>query len=412
MNKISALLVIVIGVLAAVILPNFISMEIALFAGFIIIIGGLIYSDRDSVKLEGIIIIRRTKKGRDAIDRIAGVSHTFWRKLAFVGVVLGIIAMVGGSLLLVTQAYGVATGSKESGVKLLLPGPVSSPVNAPGVFVVPWWIWVIGIAIVIIPHEFFHGIMCRIDGVRIKSVGWLLLAVIPGAFVEPDERQLKKQKKMTKLRVYAAGSFANLLTAGLIILVGILFLTPALTPVGVFAATIEDGPAYNASLNGSIIEIEKQKIMTKEDITEVLGIYKPGDVVTVKTMENIYYAPAFQARADFYSPNVMAIVNESKINSYNIKLADGNGRALLGVYPVGQAATFNGNPELFVSLSTLLLWMFVFSLGIGIVNMLPIGPLDGGQLFGTLVSNRKITRIVSAAMIAVLLFNIVGPLFL
>ncbi|MEK6887502.1 MAG: hypothetical protein AABX14_01000, partial [Candidatus Aenigmatarchaeota archaeon] len=171
------------GIILTVLLSFVLSTDIALFAGFIVVIALLIYSDRKKVKREGIVIIRRTQKGRNFINNVAKSHVRFWRILSVIGIVVAIILMVVGSLVLITQAIAVIEGAKGGGVKLLLPGPVSAPVNAPGVFVVPWWIWVIGIAVVIIPHEFMHGIMCRIDGVKIKSVGWLLLIIIPGAFV-------------------------------------------------------------------------------------------------------------------------------------------------------------------------------------------------------------------------------------
>jgi membrane-associated protease RseP (regulator of RpoE activity) len=34
--------------------------------------------------------------------------------------------------------------------------------------------------------------MSRVEKIRVKSAGLLLVLVLPGAFVEPDEKQLKK----------------------------------------------------------------------------------------------------------------------------------------------------------------------------------------------------------------------------
>ena len=42
----------------------------------------------------------------------------------------------------------------------------------------------------IIIHEFSHGILARVENVKINSIGLLLFAIIPGAFVEPDEEKL------------------------------------------------------------------------------------------------------------------------------------------------------------------------------------------------------------------------------
>ncbi len=398
------------GLALAVILSSAISRDIALFAGFIVIIAGLIYSDRESVKLEGIMIMRRTKKGRDIIEAVAKAGEPFWRKISIVGIVLAVVLMIFGALLLASQAYLVATGAKEGGVKLLLPGPVAAPVNAPGVFVVPWWIWVIGIAVVIVPHEFMHGIMCRIDKVRIKSVGWLLLVVIPGAFVEPDEKQLQKQKKLTKLRVYAAGSFANMIVAFIVIVIFTTILTPMLAPAGVFAVATEGGAAYNASLNGTITGIDGQAIRTPSDISAILSQHRPGDTVVVRTANTIAAVPAI-SWGNILSPESYALIG-NETHEYSVVLAKNEtGGAYLGVAVVAQAAVVS-SPETFSLISTVLLWIFIFSFGIGLVNMLPINPLDGGLVLGELVGNRKITKIISTTMIILLLFNLIGPIFL
>jgi membrane-associated protease RseP (regulator of RpoE activity) len=65
----------------------------------------------------------------------------------------------------------------------------------------------------------------------------------------------------------------------------------------------------------------------------------------------------------------------------------------------------------------LMLWIFVFSLGVGIVNILPIKPLDGGLLFEEIVGHftnrtKYLVRAVSGGMLLVLLFNLIGPVII
>jgi len=403
---------IVAGVVIAWALSFIVISDIALFAGFIVAIGGIIYADRRKVKLEGIVFIRRTKRGRDFIDKIASSANGFWRAAGVVGIIIAIILMVGGSLLLLNQAYLVLSGA-EGGVKLLLPGPVSAPVDAPGVFVVPWWIWVIGIAVVIIPHEFMHGIMCRIDKVRIKSVGWLLLVIIPGAFVEPDEKQLQKMKKITKLRVYAAGSFANMITAVIVLIIFAIFFALTVQPAGVFVGTVPGSPAYNASLNGSIISINNQSVVSNSDMSRILSQYNPGDSVDIKTAAMIGAAPSFLPGNVI--PGAAAVIDENDIRNYRITLGSHPERdgAFLGVSPIATAITLSIPMAAYAGITTLLLWMFIFSFGIGLVNLLPIKPLDGGLMLEELVGGRKnVVRAISVFMLLVLIFNLVGPLFL
>ena len=58
---------------------------------------------------------------------------------------------------------------------------------------------IIALITVMVVHEFGHGIISRVEGVKIKSIGVLFLAVLPGAFVEPDEEDIQKSKRISKL---------------------------------------------------------------------------------------------------------------------------------------------------------------------------------------------------------------------
>ncbi len=397
----------VIGMIAAFFLSYIISMDIALFTGFIVVVAGLIYSDRKHVKLEGIVIIRRTKNGRQFIDRVAKAHPGFWRVMSGAAIIVAIIIMILGSALLLTQAFAVIEGA-EGGVKLLLPGPVSNPVSAPGVFLVPWWIWIVGITVVIIPHEFMHGVMCRLYNVRIKSVGWLLLILIPGAFVEPDEKQLEKKKRNVKLSVYAAGSFANMIVAAFVFIILFLFMTSVIAPAGVYVSPLEGLPAEAAGINGTIVAIDGQPISTVNDLSAMLSIYKPGDTIQVTTAEPEYVVPAI---INAGLPQPVPVVS-NRTSTYSAVLTDNEERAYLGVAVLAQAITIGMDENTYFLISTLLFWMFIFSFGIGLVNMLPIGPLDGGLLFRELIGRKRIASAVSIAMIIILLFNLLGPIFL
>ncbi|WP_367883132.1 site-2 protease family protein [Thermococcus peptonophilus] len=81
-------------------------------------------------------------------------------------------------------------------------------------------------------HELSHGIVARADKLPLKSVGLVLLAVIPGAFVEPDEEELAKAPLRSRLRVYGAGSMANITTAIITALLITYAINPLLIPRG------------------------------------------------------------------------------------------------------------------------------------------------------------------------------------
>ena len=69
------------------------------------------------------------------------------------------------------------------------------------------------------------------------------------------------------------------------------------------------------------------------------------------------------------------------------------------------------------SLYGLFFWIFVLNLGIGVVNILPIKPLDGGLFFEEIVGKffknpAPIVKGVSILVVALLVFNLLGPIFL
>lgn len=394
---------------------GFLSFDLLLFLAFIFILGILIYHDRKKVKLQGIVLMRRTEKGRDTIDKIAWRHPQFWRFIAVAGVVISVPALIIISAFIINSSYLLITKqSAEGAARLLLPAPVAAPASAPGVLLLPWWIWVIGVAAVVIPHELFHGIICRLEKIRIKSVGWILLLFIPGAFVEPDEKQLRKAKRLTKLKVYAAGSFANILV-GIVVLLVLISLSGLFTPVGSSFVIIKDSPAHKANLSGSIIEMDGLAVRGIEDLQRILKNKNPGDEVEIKTVINRDVVPVFEPRGlSTIIPKFGLTVDEKHVSTYKFALAEHpkEKRAYLGVDVSSflQAFTF----PFPVFLYQLLFWIFVFSIGIGLVNLLPIKPLDGGLVFEELVghftkNSRIIVKAVSAIMLVLLIFNLVGP---
>jgi len=82
---------------------------------------------------------------------------------------------------------------------------------------------VTGLALGLVVHEGGHGLMCRVEDIDVESVGLAFLTVVPvGAFVEPDEEDLRLADRGAQLRMYTAGvtnNFAIALVA-LILLFG------------------------------------------------------------------------------------------------------------------------------------------------------------------------------------------------
>ena len=388
------------------------SFELITFIIFIAAIALLIINDRKKVKVEGIIFIRRTSRGRKSIGNIAKRHPKFWDAFSKAGVAIAIPAMLLGSLMIISFSFAILSG-QDAGAKFVLPGPVAAPLDMPAVFIVPWWLWVIGVMSVMIPHELMHGIVCRLEKIRIKSVGWMLLLFIPGAFVEPDEKQLKRAGRSTKLRVYAAGSFANIVV-GLSVIAVLLVIGMLFTPAGISGTIAPGSPANASGIPGIITAVDGVPVKSIDELKSVMSRYNAGDTVQITTA-NGYVVPAFKPSMDFFVPKQRVVVGRQETRSLTLGEHPERSGPYIGIEAASQAFAFPGDIKMYFTISLVLFWIFIFSVGIGIINLLPIKPLDGGLLFEELVSGSRLqkglVRAVSGIMLLLLLFNIFGPIF-
>ena len=162
--------------------------------------------EKYGVEINFPVIMWKTKRLRGLISRISNFSPTFWRWYMNVGIVVAFGAMIFITWTLISSIPSVFD---TPAVSIVIPG-----VEMPGSSIyIPFFYGLIALATVLIVHEFSHGIQAVNEKISIKSIGLLLFAIIPGAFVEPDEDELKEAKKSSRLRVYAAGSIANITLA-------------------------------------------------------------------------------------------------------------------------------------------------------------------------------------------------------
>lgn len=81
----------------------------------------------------------------------------------------------------------------------------------------PWFLAAAGVVILV--HELGHGVMCAAEGVEVKSAAVLLAVLTFGGAVEPDEDAVKATSMMARMRIFAIGSLANLVTALVVVTV-------------------------------------------------------------------------------------------------------------------------------------------------------------------------------------------------
>ena len=147
---------------------------------FIIWTIALVFKDKLTeygVQVNFPLLMWKTQRLRGFIDRIAKRAPRFWKWYMNVGIVISTGFMI---LMAVALIYSLKTLMDAPSVSLVVPG-----VEVPGspIFI-PFLSGLIALATVLIVHEFSHGILARVENISLKSIGLLLFAILPGAFVD------------------------------------------------------------------------------------------------------------------------------------------------------------------------------------------------------------------------------------
>ncbi|MBU4283625.1 MAG: M50 family metallopeptidase, partial [Nanoarchaeota archaeon] len=320
----------------------------------------------------------KTKLGLKSMDRMAKKHPKFLKYLAYAGIVIGFLGMVAMCVILIQNFYSLVTKpAAVSGLMMVL------PFEAEGIFYVPFFYWIISIFLLILVHEFSHGVIASLYKIKVKSSGLgflnIFIPVIPLAFVELDEKELRKRPKIQQLSVFAAGSFSNIIFAFVVLAIMVLVMVPISNAVfnnnGVLVTGFTPGnetfPAENAGIteNELIIGIDNVPIRTVENFTEIMQNKTPGESVVITT----------------------------NVTNYNITLAgspDNESRGYLGIY-LTQNQEIKENilqkygkilPDILLWISGLFYCLLILNLGIGLFNLVPLGPiLDGGRMLQLLM---------------------------
>ncbi len=251
---------------------------------FILILALIVYKDRKNWTRDSILLIRKTSRTRNFLIRIGTGLPRFWLVVGGIAVVIGFFMSVYIFYMLIDILMKGIFIEPVPGLALVLPSPTSELVIAPGVIGIPFWYWIISIALLVIVHEGSHGIFAARERVRIKSLGVGILAVIPLAFVEPDEKQLAKKKTWQQLRVFAAGSFANFVLAGVSVLIVSMMSISIFVPAGIaYQGLITDYPAAGVNLTGVIVGINSYTIKNNNDLSRALTEIGPNKGITIYT---------------------------------------------------------------------------------------------------------------------------------
>lgn len=243
--------------------------------------------------------------------------------------------------------------------------------------------FLLSIPIVLVIHEGAHGIVATLEKIKIKTGGFAIFIALFAGFVEPDEEEFNKAKKISKLRVIGAGATSNVIFSfalGAILLTNPLFAIVLPEPILGWMYEEPDGVLVLSIIEGS--GAEKAGLQPNDIITAINGIdvrtpldFQKADIVPGQTV-NVSILRAGQQL------ELLIVIMPSE---------DDPERGLIGIIrdnsfaykPVYNFIEWN-NP----SLSMFLLWLWMISFFIGIINMLPLPILDGGKFIHSIIDKK------------------------
>jgi len=254
--------------------------------------------------------------------------------------------------------------------------------------------FLLSIPIVLVIHEGAHGIVATLEKIKIKTGGFAIFIALFAGFVEPDEKEFDDARKISKLRVIGAGATSNVIFAfalGAILLTNPLFALILPEPFLEWFYDAPDGVGIISIIEGS--GAEKAGLQKNDVITGIDGIaiitpvdfqkadLKPGDTVTVTVQRDgqlLQLPVEIMPSPDDPDKGLVGIMRDSAFYK-----------------PVYNFIEWDPQVSMF------LLWLWMISFFIGIINMLPLPILDGGKFIYTIIEKKASEKKINAIMFSI-----------
>ena len=304
----------------------------------------------------------------------------------------------------------------------------------------------ISLIITIVVHEAGHGIVARVYNVKIESTGVVFFFVVPiGAFVNIEQKELEKTPLKYKSSILTAGVLNNMVLAG-ISLFGLYLVVSSLYPLPV-SGEQETGVLIDRVNKGSLAEkihlTEGSVIQTiaGQNVRSVEDLKKQLESNLGKTIEMTWAVKNKPVVRD--SITLPSSVNENKgilgvtistigdpktvLNDYKSLFSGTTVLRLLApptiqerIVPFSDLMAERYDSTIFGSsyalLANMFFWLWFINFNVAVFNALPIGPLDGGQLYGSFIASRTkektaiaINSLMTYIMILVIFMTLVFP---
>jgi len=427
---------------------SFIVYDLVLLGLFVLAIALFLYRKRHNLKKEGLLYLYRTSWGIKLINKIGKKYTKTLKVLSYVSVGLGYLLTIG-VLWLIYNIMEIYFLHPEVVSQIKVPPimPLIPYIDKVVPFLPPFYFtyWIVILAIVAISHEFAHGIFAAHNKVKIKKTGFgffpFFAPVFLAAFVELDEKKMVKKKNFAQRAILAAGTFANIVTSLVFLIVLWLFFISAFHPAGVVfddysynvvsVATItminnvslssptmdeitpilknatfneisvgeakyagvkgfsndkeqvalyDDAPAIKNQINGAILEIDGEKVTNSEELGAAIQKHEVGEEVIVKV----------KLKEDIKEQKIILGENPQKKGSPWLGVGFSNPQGRSVTSKIFAAMSSFKKPNVYYEpllgefswfIYYLLWWLILISVSVALVNMLPMGIFDGGRFF-------------------------------
>lgn len=423
---------------------NFMFLDILLMLLFLGFISYFLIKNKKKIKKEGLLWLYHTSWGIKLIEKVGKKYQKTLKFLSWVSVTIG-YALMAGMIYLFGKIVYIYVFHADIVQAVKLPPIMPLVPYLPQMFQLSWLppfyfsYWIIILAIIAITHEFFHGIFASLNGVKTKTTGFgffpFFFPIFLAAFVNLDEKIMAKKSSFKQRAVLSAGTFANILTAiiGVILMFG--FFSLSFSPAGVIyddyaykivqpseiesingvpidsenlnyselqnisifneiivgdenfvavkgftqdgsVALYYDAPAIRSEMNGPLTQINGKEITSLESLSTELRNYNPGETISIQ-----YYNGTYQ--------NQSITLSESPEGNpwFGITFLDKDQSG--GIARLSNLMTSYKNSSVFYApkfeaakfIYDLLWWLVLISFSVALVNMLPMGIFDGGRFF-------------------------------
>jgi membrane-associated protease RseP (regulator of RpoE activity) len=342
-----------------------------------------------------VYLIYRTTRLNRWIEGISQSRRTAWRTIWNLGIVTGVGLMVYIFYLLTKNLLNLSFRTEQA-------VSVQPIVPLPGLFVsfetFPYL--VLALSVVVASHELSHGIASIADHIPLKFTGIFFAHIVMGGFVEPDEEKLSKAEHTVKLRVFAAGSFTNVVLGIFCMFLLVNFATTISPFYNVASSGVTIGslpnnlPAHSSGLQAGdiIIKINGTKISDIADLRSYMSSVQPGREIVIGT----------------------------ELGNFLVKTAadrNNSSKALIGISDLTDNIVYDPKmPFLPSDFPPILLhaefWLSVVLTSVAMINMLPMYPFDGDKFLDTVLSalgmrkTKEIRTVANVAAYGVLLLNV------